>query len=182
MAEDACGNKEKNSARVDYPGDVGENESSTSRDPDFSGSSIFVFNRGPVAQLGARPGLAGKIVGSSGFLKWACGAAGSALPWHGRGRRFDPDQVHQFPPVTSVYILQNQSSQKFYIGCAADPVSRLAEHQRGQTTSTRGRGPWAMVYQERFGTLTEARSRERHLKSWKSHRSIQELIETGPQA
>src|SRR5690242_11037989 len=29
--------------------------------------------------------------------KWACGAAGSALPWHGRGRRFDPDQVHQFP-------------------------------------------------------------------------------------
>jgi molybdopterin-binding protein len=28
---------------------------------------------------------------------WACGAAGSALPWHGRGRRFDPDQVHQSP-------------------------------------------------------------------------------------
>ena len=31
------------------------------------------------------------VIGSS---KWACGAAGSALPWHGRGRRFDPDQVH----------------------------------------------------------------------------------------
>ena len=30
------------------------------------------------------------------FLQqWACGAAGSALPWHGRGHRFDPDQVHQ---------------------------------------------------------------------------------------
>ncbi len=29
---------------------------------------------------------------------WACGAAGSALPWHGRGRRFDPDQVHQKHP------------------------------------------------------------------------------------
>ena len=28
------------------------------------------------------------------FHVWACGAAGSALPWHGRGRRFDPDQVH----------------------------------------------------------------------------------------
>ena len=26
---------------------------------------------------------------------WACGAVGSALPWHGRGHRFDPDQVHQ---------------------------------------------------------------------------------------
>src|SRR6266481_7866389 len=29
------------------------------------------------------------------YKAWACGAAGSALPWHGRGRRFDPDQVHQ---------------------------------------------------------------------------------------
>src|ERR1700730_19433415 len=27
---------------------------------------------------------------------WACGAVGSALPWHGRGRRFEPDQVHQY--------------------------------------------------------------------------------------
>ena len=27
--------------------------------------------------------------------EWACGAAGSALPWHGRGHRFDPGQVHQ---------------------------------------------------------------------------------------
>src|SRR5579872_7306600 len=33
--------------------------------------------------------------------EWACGAAGSALPWHGRGRRFDPDQVHQIPQPTS---------------------------------------------------------------------------------
>ena len=34
-------------------------------------------------------------------LKWACGAAGSALPWHGRGRRFDPDQVHHFQVFTA---------------------------------------------------------------------------------
>jgi hypothetical protein len=64
MAEDACGNKQKNSARVDYPADVGENESSTSRDPDLSGSSIFVFNRGPVAQLGARFHGMEEVVGS----------------------------------------------------------------------------------------------------------------------
>jgi hypothetical protein len=30
---------------------------------------------------------------------WACGAAGSALPWHGRGRRFGPDQIHQISAV-----------------------------------------------------------------------------------
>src|SRR5579859_4685582 len=106
--------------------------------------------------------------------QWACGAAGSALPWHGRGRRFDPDQVHHHPNLMpAVYILQSESSGRFYIGCAEQPLMRLAEHQRGQTASTRGRGPWILVYQERFDTLSQARKRERQLKSWKSHRSIQ---------
>src|ERR1700716_2658155 len=56
------------SARVDYPSDVGENECSISLDADVSDFSAL--------------------------QSWVCGAAGSALPWHGRGRRFDPDQVH----------------------------------------------------------------------------------------
>jgi hypothetical protein len=37
---------------------------------------------------------------------WACGAAGSALPWHGRGHRFDPDQVHQITQQLSGTPLQ----------------------------------------------------------------------------
>jgi len=78
--------------------------------------------------------------------------------------------------MPAVYILQSQTTTKFYIGCADDPLLRLAEHQRGQTKSTRGRGPWILVYQECFDTLSEARRRERQLKSWKSHRSIQELV------
>ena len=40
---------------------------------------------------------AGGILRVSIRLVWACGAVGSALPWHGRGRRFEPDQVHQIP-------------------------------------------------------------------------------------
>lgn len=79
----------------------------------------------------------------------------------------------------SVYILQSETTKRFYIGCASDLPARLAEHQRGQTLSTRGRGPWVLVYQEQFSTLAEARQREQQLKRWKSHRSIQELIETG---
>src|SRR5690348_6488330 len=110
--------------------------------------------------------------------KWACGAAGSALPWHGRGRRFDPDQVHQNSAMPAVYILRSESSGRFYIGCAEDPRTRLSEHNRGQTKSTRGRGPWLLVYQEQFRTCSQALARERQLKSWKSHRSIQELIDS----
>ncbi len=76
----------------------------------------------------------------------------------------------------SVYILRSESSSRFYIGCAADVSARLAEHQRGQTISTRGRGPWDLVYEEAFGTRTEALRRERQIKSWKSHRMIEDLI------
>jgi len=78
--------------------------------------------------------------------------------------------------MTAVYILQSQSTDRFYIGCADNPLVRLSEHQRGQAVSTRGRGPWTLLYQEHFDTLSQARRRERQLKNWKSHRSIQELI------
>jgi putative endonuclease len=84
--------------------------------------------------------------------------------------------------MPSVYVLQSEKSGRFYIGCAEQPSLRLAEHQRGQTISTRRRGPWALVYQEEFRTLSEARQRERQLKNWKSHRSIQELIDSSKPA
>ena len=55
-ARRGCGKKQKlarvDYPRVDYPGNVGENDSGTSLDPDSS--DFLVFNRGPVAQLGAR--------------------------------------------------------------------------------------------------------------------------------
>src|SRR5665213_1438523 len=102
---------------------------------------------------------------------------GLDFPWHGRDHRFDPDQVHQNTPMTYVYVLESQSTKKFYIGCTAQVSVRLAEHQRGQTASTRGRGPWALAYEEEFETLSGALCRERQLKAWKSHRSIQELID-----
>jgi hypothetical protein len=43
---------------------VGENEFSTSLDPDSSGVSVFICNRGPVAQLGARFHGMEEVVGS----------------------------------------------------------------------------------------------------------------------
>jgi putative endonuclease len=76
-----------------------------------------------------------------------------------------------------VYILQSERTRKFYIGCADEVSTRLEQHQRGQAISTRGRGPWILVYQEQFKALPEARRRERQLKSWKSPRSIQKLIQ-----
>ena len=89
-----------------------------------------------------------------------------------------PTRSTKSPDMPAVYILESQTNKRFYIGSAVDTEIRLAEHQRGQTRSTRGKGPWVMVYREEFDTIVEARRRERQLKGWKSHRSIQILIDS----
>jgi len=75
-----------------------------------------------------------------------------------------------------LYILQSDSSGRFYIGSTDNLERRLSEHQRGQTPSTRGRGPWKLVHTEEFETLLEARRRELEIKRWKSSRLIRALI------
>jgi len=76
-----------------------------------------------------------------------------------------------------VYILQSESSGRFYIGITSRMEGRLEEHNSGQAKSTRSKGPWKLVYSETFPTRAQANQRERQLKSWKSHRSIEELID-----
>jgi putative endonuclease len=79
--------------------------------------------------------------------------------------------------MSALYILQSTTTVLFYLGSALDLPTRLADHQKGHSPYTRNRSPWVLVYQEPFKTLVEARRRERQVKSWKSHRSIQELID-----
>jgi len=76
-----------------------------------------------------------------------------------------------------LYILQSESSGRFYVGHTNDLERRLEEHQRGQTTSTRNRGPWKVVLREEFESKKAAAERERQIKSWKSRVGIQALIE-----
>ncbi len=75
-----------------------------------------------------------------------------------------------------VYILQSETTGRFYVGHTNDLERREVEHNSGQTKSTKNRGPWKVVHRERFDSKEAAYARERQIKSWKSHRSIQELI------
>ena len=75
-----------------------------------------------------------------------------------------------------LYILQSETSGKFYVGSTDDLDRRLSEHARNHTPSTRGRGPWSLVYRESFTTLLDARRRELEIKRWKSSRMIRALI------
>ena len=75
------------------------------------------------------------------------------------------------------YILQSQSNGRYYVGSTNDIARRLSEHLRAHSLATRGRGPWKLVYQEKFPTLLEARRRELQIKAWKSAKFISVLIE-----
>ncbi|MBI3670490.1 MAG: GIY-YIG nuclease family protein [Acidobacteria bacterium] len=78
--------------------------------------------------------------------------------------------------MASVYILQSHSSGRYYVGSTNDLSRRLSEHDRAHSQATRGRGPWRLVHQESFPTLSEARWREHEIKGWKSSKLITKLI------
>jgi putative endonuclease len=75
------------------------------------------------------------------------------------------------------YIIQNESSGRFYFGHTDNLVQRLELHNTGQSHYTAHKGPWKLVHAEPFESRSEAMIRESKIKSWKSRRSIQELID-----
>jgi putative endonuclease len=79
------------------------------------------------------------------------------------------------------YILQSETTGRYYIGSTDDPERRLRQHNdphyTGSKTTKRFQGPWRLVYSEPFETRGKAMGREKQLKSWKSRKVIQELIE-----
>ncbi|MBW7996665.1 MAG: GIY-YIG nuclease family protein [Candidatus Glassbacteria bacterium] len=81
-----------------------------------------------------------------------------------------------------VYILESQSSSRYYIGHTDELNRRLAEHNdplyKGSKTTKRFAGPWVIVYSETFDSRSQAVLRERQIKSWKSRSAIHELIES----
>ncbi|MCZ6614223.1 MAG: GIY-YIG nuclease family protein [Chloroflexi bacterium] len=74
-----------------------------------------------------------------------------------------------------VYILQSESSGRYYIGSTKDTAQRLTQHNAGMMKSTRSFRPWRLVYTETYETLPQARNREAQIKSWKN-RSYMETV------
>jgi len=64
-----------------------------------------------------------------------------------------------------VYALQSTIAKRIYVGMSSDVERRLLEHNSGKTKSTKGYKPWILFYKEVFEIRTEARQREKYLKS-----------------
>lgn len=54
---------------------------------------------------------------------------------------------------------------------------RLKQHKQGSTRTTKVLEAYNLVYQEEFDNIADARNREKKLKSYKSRKYIEWLIE-----
>ena len=74
-----------------------------------------------------------------------------------------------------VYVLLDEIGRS-YIGYSADVKKRLAAHNEGEVTSTRGH-KWALIYYEAYRAEEDARAREKQLKnSGQGRRWLKERI------
>ena len=49
-----------------------------------------------------------------------------------------------------VYILQSQSTGRYYIGQAKNLIERVAYHNAGYSLTLKNRGPWTLVYSQEY--------------------------------
>ncbi len=76
-----------------------------------------------------------------------------------------------------LYILYSEKSEKFYIGCTQNLLTRFISHNslgtKGWTIKHR---PWKVVHIEFFSEKSQALMREKEIKNWKSKARITKLI------
>ena len=74
-----------------------------------------------------------------------------------------------------VYILQSESTGRYYVGHTNTLEDRLRRHNEERTEANKGRGPWHLAYREEFPTRQAAVVRERAIKNRKSRAHIEAL-------
>ncbi len=67
-----------------------------------------------------------------------------------------------------VYIIESAKTQKWYYGATSDLYRRVEQHNKGWNQSTKGRGPWKLIFQREFESWESAREFEVQLKAWRN--------------
>lgn len=75
-----------------------------------------------------------------------------------------------------VYIAQSLKDKRYYIGSTEDLLRRLGEHNKGKTKSLRNKGPFEIIYSEKFDTRGEAYRRGIEIKSYKGGNVFKKLV------
>jgi len=75
-----------------------------------------------------------------------------------------------------VYVLQSTKDGKWYTGCTEDLQKRFSEHNDGKVLSTKGRGPFELIYYEASLNSEDAFAREKYLKSGMGKRYLKNRL------
>ena len=74
------------------------------------------------------------------------------------------------------YVLQCVKDDKFYTGYTIDLRKRFNEHNRNKVFSTKGRGPFRLLYYEACINEDDAKAREKYLKSGMGKRYLKNRL------
>ena len=77
------------------------------------------------------------------------------------------------------YILHSQTLDRYYIGYTSNLADRLKKHNTYHKGFTGRVNDWRVVYKEAYAEKSDAYARERQVKSWKSRKLIELLIDGG---
>jgi len=75
-----------------------------------------------------------------------------------------------------VYVIQSKKDTKWYTGFTDNLRKRFKEHNNGKTFSTKGRGPFELIYYEACVNKQDARARESYLKSGMGKRYLKNRL------
>jgi putative endonuclease len=75
-----------------------------------------------------------------------------------------------------VYAIKSINRNYIYVGMTNKVERRFDEHNTGKNKTTRPYKPFKLFYSEKFRTRTEARKREKYLKSGIGKEFLKSLI------
>ncbi len=78
--------------------------------------------------------------------------------------------------VYYLYVLQSESTGRYYVGHTKDLEARVRRHDYGRAQFTKSRGPYKVVYVKKYASRSEAAKREAQIKAKKSRPYIEQLI------
>lgn len=74
------------------------------------------------------------------------------------------------------YIIQSKKDKRWYTGFTVDLRKRFKEHNSNMNIYTKNRGPFELIYYEASKNKTDARSREKYLKSGMGKRYLKNRL------
>ena len=75
-----------------------------------------------------------------------------------------------------VYVIQSNKDKQFYTGFTRELQNRLREHNTGRVSSSKGRGPFELIYYEACLNEQDALAREKYLKSGMGKRYLKNRL------